>query len=187
MHLTYKQMLPRSSQANLLLHASHDRRVRRNRKLLNLQHPTSPLGPTKISITATTNVLFVLRISRGTREEFGPAELAGPCSILVVSRSGRRTRVRPQHANRLRMVSCRLQGNGAVLGVIFLKMFCPKTSIAGVRRSSTPRLYQDCRPFHADRLGEWITLMISRPFAYSNSCYAFDPTCWILPKVPLLT
>jgi hypothetical protein len=146
-----KQTLPPSSQVSLSPHESNDRPAKRSPNYPNPMRRTLRREHTKISIMATTNALSVQRRSRGIREVFGPAELAGPCSISAVSRNGLPTRAQPRLASRPRTVRCHLQGNGGVQAATCPKMSYPRTSTVGARRSSTPRPCQDCRPSRADK------------------------------------
>jgi len=123
------------SLVNPLPLANHGRHARSNRRPPNRPRPISPPGHTKISIMVTTSAPSVPRKLQDVRVVSGRAEHAGPSSILDASRSGQQTRAQQRHDNRLRTEKCLLPGNGVVRDAICPRIFCPRTSTAGVRKS----------------------------------------------------
>lgn len=137
---SYKRTLPRSNQANPSHHANNARRAKRNPNYPSPPHRTSRRGPRRTLTTDITSVLSAQKKSGGIRVACGRVEHAGLSSIWAASRNGRPTRAPLLLDNRQRMARCHLRGNGVVLDAICRRMSCPRTSIAGARRSSIPNL-----------------------------------------------
>ena len=101
---------------------------------------------------ATTSAPYVPRKS-GEILGLGPAEHAGPCSTLGVSRNGLQTKVLPRLANKPRMANCLPHANGDAQDVTCLRMYCRTRSLAGVKRKPILSLYLGFPPFRVARHG----------------------------------